>query len=65
MVFKKRNMEANRTWRRYQLEERVTRAQTYIFVLFFFEFFFVCFCHLKDFTPMKDDVCSHLTFSVD
>lgn len=27
-------METNRTWKHYQLEERVTRAQTYIFVFF-------------------------------
>lgn len=28
-------METNRTWKHYQLEERVTRAQTYKFVIFF------------------------------
>lgn len=49
-------MDTNRTRKHYQLEERVTRAQTYIFVLFF-EFvnvvIFFCFCHLKDFTLKK------------
>lgn len=66
-------METNRTWKHYQLEERVTRTQTYIFVFFvnflqfvnvviFFCFFF--FSHLKDFTLRKDVFSSHFTFSV-
>lgn len=64
-------METNRTWKRYQLEERVTRAQTYIFVFlggggqgFVNVVIFFCFCHLKDFTMIKDGISSHFTFSV-
>lgn len=40
MIFKKRNEETNRTWKHCQLEERVTRAQTYVFVISFF----ICEC---------------------
>ncbi len=66
-------METNRTWKHYQLEERVTRAQTYKFVFFggrrgggFVNVVvFFCFCHLKDFTMIKDGISSHFTFSVD
>lgn len=71
MIFKKKNIETNRPWKRCQLEERVTRAQTYVFVIFWDGgglvnvVIFIFFCHLKDFTVRKDGISSRCTLSVD